>query len=196
LSTSAGFAEVREEAVYVMAEWLASVAASREHGGTMSALAFPELIIPVVGGLRKALKAPSAQQGKGGKKGKGKKGGPSIIAGDGAGGGVKVLIERVEETATVISRARDKRGIKDAKQGPALLGLTDIGETPLEKYVKILKKTREKKKAVMEGVRKGQMEVKDGDSDVEMNMEDDMDSDDFDSEDGEPGDVDMMSDDE
>lgn len=111
-------------------------------------VAFPELTVPVVVVLRKALKiAKSGDNGKG----KGKKNGASgkdVVL-------VKGLVERIEDSARWVEERR-----QGVDFGPAMTehveaweGAVKVDDAPLGKYVKVLHKAREKRRALVEKVR-------------------------------------------
>ncbi|KAF9556463.1 Noc2-domain-containing protein [Agrocybe pediades] len=136
---------VTEEAVYILAEWLASAPV---HGS----VAFPEMIVPVTVMLRKGLKSSSSS-------GKGKGGG---------GGGkeaalVKLVLERTEESAKWVEAKRRNVEFAPSKLGSVVQWERDVrgqlGDTPLAKYLKVLRKTREKRKSLVEKARQGKDEI-------------------------------------
>lgn len=124
-----------------MAEWLASPA-------VQGSIAFPEIVVPIVVQLRKTLK--SARTGSSGKDQ----------------GLVKVLLERIEESGRWIEQRR-----RSVSFAPGKLGnvgewereLEDkIEDSPLAKYVKVQRKTREKRRKLVEKARDGEDEILDG----------------------------------
>ena len=124
-----------EEAVYFLAEWLSSLAV---HGS----ISFPEIIIPVMAVLRKTLKASRTSLGPGSGKNQNL---------------VKVHLERVEESGHWVEHKR-----KDVCFAPRMLGDVEewemglnaaIEDSPLGKYVKVLRKTREKRRRLVQKVR-------------------------------------------
>jgi nucleolar complex protein 2 len=117
-----------EETIFILAEWLGSRAV---HGS----VAFPELIVPIVVPLRRTLKN-SKELGK-------------------EAGMVKVLVERMEESAKWINQLR-----ANINFGPGTMGEVQqweanvkIEESPLGKYLKVQQKTREKRKKMIDKVR-------------------------------------------
>jgi nucleolar complex protein 2 len=125
-----------EETAYLLAEWLAS----RPIQGS---IAFPELVVPIVVVLRRAIKAGKSS-GSYGKNVSGK----NI-------GVVKGLLERVEESSQWVEQRRN--GVTFA---PGMLAEVEewesrvkIEESPLGKYVKVQRKTREKRRLLIEKVR-------------------------------------------
>lgn len=121
-----------EEAAFLLAEYLASPPV---HGS----IGYPEVIVPIVGAMRHAIKA--AQKGKG--KGKGKETGV-----------VKALVERVEESGQWVEERR-----KGISFSPGKLAEVErweasvrVEETPLGKYVRVLRKSREKKQRLIQKV--------------------------------------------
>lgn len=123
-----------EEAAYLLAEWLAS----KSIQGT---IAFPELVVPIVVVLRKALKsAKSPSHSK------------NVLGKDV--GVVKGLVERIEESSKWVEERRSK-----VRFGPGMLGEVgeweeslNVDETPLAKYLKVQRKARDKRKQLVEKV--------------------------------------------
>lgn len=122
-----------EETAYLLAEWLASKA-------VQGSVAFPELVVPLVVVLRKALKAAKSS----GKNSSGKDVGV-----------VKGLVERIEESGKWVEQKR-----KAITFAPGMLAEVEdwesrvkVEESPLGKYVKVQKKTREKRRLLVEKVR-------------------------------------------
>ncbi|KAK7055141.1 Noc2-domain-containing protein [Favolaschia claudopus] len=112
-----------EEAVYLLAEWLASPAV---HGS----VAFPEIVVPIVVMLRKGVKAAKTGGGSGAAKDLGL---------------VKGLLERIEESA---------------KEWETAL-VAKVEESPLAKYVKVQRKTRERRRKLVDKARQGEDEILD-----------------------------------
>lgn len=119
-----------DEAAFLLVEYLSSAPVH-------ASVAFPEIIVPIVDTMRKAAKI--AQKGKG--KGKGVS-------------TVKALVERIEESAKWVEDKR--RGISF---GPGKMEEVEnwqsgvkIEETPLGKYARILRKTCEKQRKLVEKV--------------------------------------------
>lgn len=140
-----------EESAFVLAQWLASVP-------VQGSIAFPELVVPLVVVLRKALKASKNAGGDAGTgKSKGKKGsasGKDVAL-------VKGLVERIEDSARWVEERRKGVGF-----GPAMTGKVEaweaavkVEEAPLGKYTKVLQKTREKRRALVEKARDGKDEI-------------------------------------
>lgn len=128
---------VLEEAAYLIGEWLSSPA-------IQGSIAFPEIIVPIITALRKSLK--------------------SARSGSGAGTGsskdydlVKVLLERVEESGRWVEGKRKDISFAPGKLANVQRWETDLKSTiedsPLSKYVKVLRKTREKRRKLVEKVR-------------------------------------------
>lgn len=121
-----------DEAVFVLAEWLASAP-------VQGSIAFPEIVVPVIVSLRKGLKSmKGASKGVPGKEF----------------GLVKGLIERVEESAKWVEQNR-----KNVKFGPGQMADVEKWEselktegTPLTKYVQAQRKAREKRKRLVDKV--------------------------------------------
>lgn len=138
-----------EESSFVLAQWLASTP-------VQGSVAFPELVVPLVVVLRKALKASKNGSGDTGK-GKSKKGGASgkdVAL-------VKSLVERIDDSARWVEERRKSVGF-----GPAMTSEVEaweeavkVDEAPLGKYLKVLQKTREKRRALVEKARDGEDEI-------------------------------------
>jgi hypothetical protein len=121
-----------DEAAYLLAEWLAS-------RPVQSSVAFPELIVPLVVVLKKAIKSAKSS----GSNASGKDVGVA-----------KGLLERIEESSKWIEQQR-----KDITFSPGMLVEVEnwesrikVEETPLGKYIKVQRKTREKRRMLVEKV--------------------------------------------
>jgi len=116
------------EAAFSTAEWLSVRAV---HGS----IAFPELVVPIVASLRRSLKVAHNR--------------PKVSA------SVKALVERIEESARWTSQHRT--GVSFAPGKTAAVGLweADLGldDAPLIKYTRVLRKSREKQRKLIEKVR-------------------------------------------
>jgi nucleolar complex protein 2 len=119
-----------EEGSYLFAEYLASAPLHTSIG-------FPEIVVPIVATLRRSIKTASKSKGKGKEVG---------IA--------KTLLERIEESAKWVEERR--RGVSFA---PGKLGEVqkwennvNVQDTPLGKYVRVLRKAREKRRKLVEKV--------------------------------------------
>ncbi|KAI0060116.1 Noc2-domain-containing protein [Artomyces pyxidatus] len=128
---------IADETAFLLAEWLATPAV---HGS----IAFPELVVPITVVLRKALKV-ARTKGYGGKEA----------------GTIKVVVERIEESAKWVEQKR--RGVAFA---PGQMGEVDaweaalsVEETPVGKYVRVQRKAREKQRKLVEKARHGEGEV-------------------------------------
>jgi nucleolar complex protein 2 len=121
-----------EEATYLLGDYLATKP-------IMGSVAFPEVITPIVVTLRRALKTGKTSGGSAKSK--------EI-------GMVKNLVERVEESAKVTEKQRlnIKFGPGDTKEVDEWEGRLNIEDAPLWKYMKVLKKAREKKRKLVEKV--------------------------------------------
>ncbi|KAI6117964.1 Noc2-domain-containing protein [Pisolithus sp. B1] len=111
-------------------------------------IAFPEVIVPVVVTLRKALKsARSASQGALGKE----------I------GMVKGLVERAEESAKWIEQERKGVGFAPGETAEVERweSALKVDESPLAKYVKVQQKARAKRKSLVDKAAKGEDEILD-----------------------------------
>ncbi|KAF8507692.1 Noc2-domain-containing protein [Hysterangium stoloniferum] len=126
-----------EEAVFVLAEWMGTAQ-------VQGSIAFPEICVPIKMVLRKSLK--------------GSKGAKQAAS-------VKMLIERMEEGAKWIEERR--RGVKfapadvDDVHGWEEDVRLKLGDTPVGKALKILRKAREKRMKLLEKARDGEDEVLD-----------------------------------
>ncbi|KAF7791583.1 hypothetical protein EIP86_002600 [Pleurotus ostreatoroseus] len=118
---------VVEEAAFLLAEYLSSTPVHASVG-------FPEIVVPIIAAMRRATKAAQ----------KGKWKGKEVST-------MKALVERIEESAKWVEDKR--RGISF---GPGKMGEVEnwesdvkVEETPLGKYVRILRKAREKQKKIV-----------------------------------------------
>ncbi|KAJ7777519.1 Noc2-domain-containing protein [Mycena maculata] len=132
-----------EEAVYLLAEWLVS-------GAVHGSVAFPETVVPVVIMLRKSVKAA-------------KTGAAAASSSAKDLGLVKGLLERIEESAQWVEQRR-----KGVVLAPSKLGeirewekrlTATLEESPLGKYVKVQRKTRERRRKLVDKARQGQDEI-------------------------------------
>ncbi|KAI9451254.1 Noc2-domain-containing protein [Lactarius psammicola] len=123
-----------QEAAFLTAEWLSVRVV---HGS----IAFPELVVPIVASLRRALKAGHR--------------GPKVSV------TTKALVERIEESARWASERR--AGVTFAPGQTAAVDLWEadlqLDDAPLVKYVRVLRKTRERQRKLVEKARKGEDEV-------------------------------------
>ena len=127
---------ILEETVYLLGEWLSSPA-------VQGSIAFPEIIVPIIAVLRKSLK--TARSG--------------YRSGTGSGKDydlVKVLLERIEESRRWVEGKRKDISFAPGKLCDVQQWETDLKSTiedsPLGKYVKVLQKTREKRRKLVEKV--------------------------------------------
>ncbi|KAJ6526567.1 Noc2-domain-containing protein [Mycena vulgaris] len=123
-----------EEAVYLLAEWLAS-------GAVHGSVAFPETVVPVVIMLRKSIKAA-------------KSGGASASSSAKDLGLVKGLLERIEESSQWVEQRRKgvvlvPSKLGDVRQWEKTLA-SNVEESPLGKYVKVQRKTRERRRKLVD----------------------------------------------
>ncbi|KAI0282751.1 Noc2-domain-containing protein [Russula aff. rugulosa BPL654] len=122
------------EAAFSTAEWLSVRAV---HGS----IAFPELVVPIVASLRRSLKVAHNR--------------PKVNS------AVKTLVERIEESARWTSQHRT--GVTFAPGKTDAVGLweadLELDDAPLIKYARVLRKTSEKQRKVVEKARKGEDEV-------------------------------------
>lgn len=122
-----------EETSFLLAEWLASPA-------IQGSIAFPEIVVPIAVLLRKALKSARTGSANSSKDQ----------------GLVKVLLERIEDSGRWIEERR-----KGVSFMPGKLGAVEewehelrsnVDDSPLGKYVKVQRKTREKRRKLVEKV--------------------------------------------
>ncbi len=116
------------EAAFLLAEWLSVRAV---HGS----ISFPELVVPVVASLRRSLKVAHNR--------------PKVSA------AVKTLVERIEESARWTSHHRTGVSFSPGKAAAVDLWEVDLelDDAPLTKYARVLRKTREKQRKLIEKVR-------------------------------------------
>ncbi|KAG7087567.1 hypothetical protein E1B28_013522 [Marasmius oreades] len=128
-----------EEASYLLSEWLAV-------DTVQGSIGFPEITVPIIVVLKKAMKNAKSRGSSGG-----------------GVGHIKTLLERVEESSRWAEQKR--KGVQLAPGKIADVqeyeqGLRDkVGESPLAKYVKVQRKAREKKRKMMENARQGHNET-------------------------------------
>ena len=136
-----------DEVLYLLAEWC---------GDVQDSVAFPEIMVPVVAGLRRCLKL-AKQKGQGSAKSNGK-------GGDGKGTkSIKTLVERIEEG---VEWTKEKRRTvsfapNDREQVDRWESVIKVKDTPVGKYAAVLKKSRERNRAMLEKARQGQDEFLD-----------------------------------
>ncbi|KAJ4484311.1 Noc2p family-domain-containing protein [Lentinula edodes] len=127
-----------EEVTYLSAEWLSTKAV---HGS----IAFPEIVVPVLVVLRKAIKTAKSN---GSRK-------------DSA--SIKTLVERIEDSVRWSDQSR-----KEVKLAPNMISAVEawerelkakVDESPLGKYVKVQQKTREKQRKLIQKAREGRSEI-------------------------------------
>ncbi|KAF8183797.1 Noc2p family-domain-containing protein [Mycena galopus ATCC 62051] len=125
-----------EEAAYLLAEWLASAAV---HGS----IAFPETVVPSI----KAAKTGGAS-------------GASSAKDIGL---VKGLLERIEESARWVEQKRKGVVLAPSKLGEVRQwerGLAaNVEDSPLGKYIKVQRKTRERRRKLVDKARHGEDEI-------------------------------------
>ncbi|KAI0695318.1 Noc2-domain-containing protein [Cytidiella melzeri] len=128
---------ILEESSFLLAEYLASPPV---HTG----IAFPEIIVPVVSALRRSVKAGSKQKGKGKEVGT-----------------ARALIEHIEESANWVEERRRGVSFSPGKLQEVQKWEREINlqETPLGKYVRVLRKAREKRRKLVEKARDGEDEI-------------------------------------
>lgn len=123
-----------EETVFLLAEWLGS-------GPVHGSVAFPELIVPITVTLRRTLKN-CKELGK-------------------EAGMVKGLLERVEDCAKWIDKSRSGINFGPGKMDEVEQWEANVGieESPLGKYLKVQRKSREKRKRMIDKANKGEDEI-------------------------------------
>lgn len=123
-----------EETVFLLAEWLGS-------GPVHGSVAFPELIVPITVTLRRTLKN-CKELGK-------------------EAGMVKGLLERVEDCAKWIDQSRSGINFGPGKMDEVEQWEANVGieESPLGKYLKVQRKSREKRKRMIDKANKGEDEI-------------------------------------
>lgn len=123
-----------EETVFLLAEWLGS---DPVHGS----VAFPELIVPIIVTLRRTLKN-CKELGK-------------------EAGMVKGLLERVEDCAKWINQSRAGINFGPGKMDEVEQweANVEIEESPLGKYLRVQRKSREKRKRMIDKANKGEDEI-------------------------------------
>ncbi|RDB19670.1 hypothetical protein Hypma_013319 [Hypsizygus marmoreus] len=132
-----------EETTYLLAEWLSGPA-------VQGSISFPEIVVPIVVLLRKSLKGARSGSGAGAGSGKDQ----SLV---------KVLLERIEESARWVEQRRKAVSFAPGKLGDVeewerTLRLK-VEDSPLGKYVKVQRKTREKRRKLVEKAREGKDEI-------------------------------------
>ncbi|KAF9529055.1 Noc2p family-domain-containing protein [Crepidotus variabilis] len=145
-----------EETSYLLTEWLAS---ETVHGS----IGFPELVVPVVVFLRKAIKTSSSTNSK--SKGKSK---PTVAMGSKEQASLKTLIERIEESAKWVDQKRSNVKFSPSKLGEVENWERDFSqkvatESPLGKYLKVQREKRERRKKLIDKAREGKDEILDQD---------------------------------
>ncbi|KAG6907717.1 hypothetical protein DXG01_007630 [Tephrocybe rancida] len=133
---------VLEESAYLLAEWLASPT-------VQGSIAFPEIVVPIVVLLRKSLKvARSGSSGSSSGKDQ------SLV---------KVLLERIEESAKWIEQRRKTVSFAPGQIGEVQTWENDLNgkaeDSPLGKYLKVQKKLRENRRKLVEKAREGMDEI-------------------------------------
>lgn len=146
---------VVEEALFLYGSWAECLQGS---------VAFPEIVLPGVVALRKALKKAAHAPSSG--KGKGKSSGNPKISQQ-----IKALLERVEEGSKWVSTQRDKVSFAPGQTAQVERWEADaqskLEETPMGKWMRLQRKTREKKLATLEKAKQGEHEFLEDDEDDE-----------------------------
>jgi nucleolar complex protein 2 len=116
-----------QEAAFLTTEWL-SVRVVH------ASIAFPDLVVPIVASLRRALKSGH--------------GGPKVSA------TTRGLVERIEESARWV--AQQRTGVTFSPANTDGVGLWEaevqVEDAPLVKYARVLRKTRERQRKLVEKV--------------------------------------------
>jgi len=125
-----------EETCYVLAEWGAV---------SQSSIAFPEIIIPIIVALKRNVKESKAAKG----------GAAKAVS------GIKTLVERLEEGAKWVKERRAKVAFSPADRSEVdrWQSSVKVAETPVGKYAGVLRKAREKRRALLEKAREGKGEI-------------------------------------
>ncbi|KAJ4481022.1 Noc2-domain-containing protein [Lentinula aciculospora] len=127
-----------EEVTYLLGEWLSTKSV---HGS----IAFPEIVVPILVVLRKAIKSVKSHSSK--------KDYASI----------KTLIERIDDSVRWTEQKR-----KEVKLAPNMISAVEdwerelkvkVDESPLGKYVKVQQKAREKQRKLIQKAREGEREI-------------------------------------
>ncbi|KAI0370872.1 Noc2-domain-containing protein [Pilatotrama ljubarskyi] len=129
-----------EESAFLLAEYLASPP-------VQGSIGFPEIVVPVVLLLRKAIKGAKSAQGK--------------LAKAKEAGVTKALVDRIEESGRWVEQKR--KGVLFA---PGKMGEVErwedslkVEDSPLARYVKVQRKAREKRRKLVEKAREGEDEI-------------------------------------
>ncbi|KAI0656297.1 Noc2-domain-containing protein [Cubamyces menziesii] len=129
-----------EESAFLLAEYLASPP-------VQGSIGFPEVIVPIVLLLRKAIKGAKGAQGK--------------LAKTKEAGIAKALVDRIEESGRWAEQKR--KGVVFA---PGKMGEVErweeslkVEDSPLARYVKVQRKAREKRRKLVEKAREGSDEI-------------------------------------
>lgn len=128
-----------DEGVFILAEWLSSTP-------VQGSIAFPEIIVPIVVTLRKALKSAKSVS----KNSLGKEIGI-----------VKGLVERAEESAKWMEQQRKGVGFAPGQMSEVERwesGLK-VDDSPLAKYVRVQQKVRAKRRSLLDKAVRGENEI-------------------------------------
>ena len=127
-----------EETCYLLAEWGAV---------SQSSVAFPETVVPITVALKRTIKEAKAANAGVAK----------------AVGGIKTLVERLEEGAKWVKERRASVAFSPADRSEVdrWQRSVKIAETPVGKYATVLRKAREKRRALLEKAREGHGEYVD-----------------------------------
>ncbi|KAI0351630.1 Noc2-domain-containing protein [Trametes cingulata] len=129
-----------EESAFLLAEYLASPP-------VQGSIGFPEIVVPIVLLLRKAIKAAKSAQGK--------------LSKAKEAGIAKALVDRIEESGRWVEQKR-----KGVLLAPGKMGEVErweeslkVEDSPLARYVKVQRKAREKRRKLVEKAREGEDEI-------------------------------------
>ncbi|KAK7440016.1 Nucleolar Complex 2 protein [Stygiomarasmius scandens] len=128
-----------DEATYLLAEWLSTKSV---HGS----IAFPEVVVPILAVLRKTLKSAKSNSGSF----------KDLSA-------IKTLLERVEESAKWVEQKRASVRLVPGEIDEVSVWEQDLKSkvdgSPLGKYVNVQRRTRERKRKMIEKARQGEGEM-------------------------------------
>ncbi|THU93855.1 Noc2-domain-containing protein [Dendrothele bispora CBS 962.96] len=128
-----------DEVAYLLAEWLSTKSV---HGS----IAFPEIVVPIVVALKKTLKHVKAAPGSFKEL-----------------GSIKTLLERIEESAKWVEQKRTTVRFAPGQIDEVSAWEQDmkskVDGSPLGKYMNVQRRTREKKRKMIEKARQGEGEM-------------------------------------
>ncbi|CDO70395.1 hypothetical protein BN946_scf184999.g35 [Trametes cinnabarina] len=129
-----------EESAFLLAEYLASPP-------VQGSIGFPEVVVPIVLLLRKAIKGSKSAQGK--------------LSKAKEAGIAKALVDRIEESERWVEQKRKGVAFAPGKMGEVERWEEDlkVEDSPLARYVKVQRKAREKRRKLVEKAREGEDEI-------------------------------------